>query len=159
MRYLTFSTADNDRPRLGAEIDQHVVDVAAAASTAGIVVPETMVALVQAGPAAQDQVRKVLTSAPAATRRSLADVRLHAPIPRPGKNVFCMGLNYLAHARESGAARGKETKVPTRPVLFTKAPTTDGLLATISGTVPLSVSRREDVERLRACAQGRFVRV
>jgi 2-keto-4-pentenoate hydratase/2-oxohepta-3-ene-1,7-dioic acid hydratase in catechol pathway len=35
-----------------------------------------------------------------------------------------MGLNYLAHARESGAARGKDPKLPTHPVLFTKAPTT-----------------------------------
>jgi 2-keto-4-pentenoate hydratase/2-oxohepta-3-ene-1,7-dioic acid hydratase in catechol pathway len=57
-------------------------------------------------------------------RHELQSIRWHAPIPRPTKNVFCMGLNYLAHARESGAARGKEPKLPARPVLFTKAPTT-----------------------------------
>lgn len=124
MRYLTFSTSDNHRPRLGAELDQQVIDVAAAATTAGVAAPGTLLSLVQAGPSEEARVRAAVESAPGTFRRPLADVRLHAPIPRPAKNVFCMGLNYLAHARESGAARGKDTKAPTRPVLFTKAPTT-----------------------------------
>jgi 2-keto-4-pentenoate hydratase/2-oxohepta-3-ene-1,7-dioic acid hydratase in catechol pathway len=51
-------------------------------------------------------------------------VRLHAPIPRPLKNVFCHGLNYVAHAKESAAARNKETKIPEIPVIFSKTPTT-----------------------------------
>ncbi|MGQ0550758.1 MAG: fumarylacetoacetate hydrolase family protein [Armatimonadota bacterium] len=44
-------------------------------------------------------------------------VRLLAPIPRPRKNIFCMGRNYAEHAKESGSA------VPTVPVFFTKPPT------------------------------------
>lgn len=43
--------------------------------------------------------------------------RLVAPIPRPAKNLVCLGRNYRAHAEE----RGEE--VPTAPVFFTKAPT------------------------------------
>ena len=35
-----------------------------------------------------------------------------------------MGLNYRRARAESGAARGQEPKMPTRPVIFTKAPTT-----------------------------------
>src|SRR5579872_2706176 len=35
----------------------------------------------------------------------LAEVQLLAPIPRPVRNVFCVGLNYLDHAKESAAAR------------------------------------------------------
>ena len=53
-----------------------------------------------------------------------SSVRWHAPIPRPAKNVFCLGLNYVAHAKESSQARGREMKIPTVPVIFTKAPTT-----------------------------------
>lgn len=41
-----------------------------------------------------------------------------APIPRPRKNVFCVGRNYADHAKERGA------DVPKYPVFFTKAPTT-----------------------------------
>ncbi len=36
---------------------------------------------------------------------------------------------------------------------------TDSLLEEVAATVPLSVSRREDVERLRELARGRFVPV
>jgi 2-keto-4-pentenoate hydratase/2-oxohepta-3-ene-1,7-dioic acid hydratase in catechol pathway len=47
----------------------------------------------------------------------LARTRLLAPIPRPRKNIFCMGRNYAEHAKESGSA------VPGVPVFFTKPPT------------------------------------
>jgi len=48
----------------------------------------------------------------------LARARLLAPIPRPRKNIMCMGRNYAEHARESGNAP------PEVPVFFTKPPTT-----------------------------------
>lgn len=44
-------------------------------------------------------------------------VRFLAPIPRPRKNIFCMGRNYAEHAKERAA------EVPTVPVFFTKSPT------------------------------------
>jgi 2,4-didehydro-3-deoxy-L-rhamnonate hydrolase len=47
----------------------------------------------------------------------LADVVLGPPVPRP-TNVFAIGLNYRAHAAESGM-----TDEPTAPVVFTKFPT------------------------------------
>ena len=43
----------------------------------------------------------------------------------PLKNVFCLGLNYAAHAQESAAARDKaDANLPEIPVFFIKAPTT-----------------------------------
>jgi 2-keto-4-pentenoate hydratase/2-oxohepta-3-ene-1,7-dioic acid hydratase in catechol pathway len=44
----------------------------------------------------------------------LKRVRLLAPIPAPGRNVFCLGRNYAEHAAERGAAP------PEHPVYFTK---------------------------------------
>ncbi|HEU5297962.1 MAG TPA: FAA hydrolase family protein, partial [bacterium] len=44
----------------------------------------------------------------------LARARLLAPIPRPRKNIMCMGRNYVEHAKESGSAP------PEVPVFFTK---------------------------------------
>ena len=35
----------------------------------------------------------------------LHDVRLLAPIPRPSKNIFCIGKNYVDHAIERGSSR------------------------------------------------------
>jgi 2-keto-4-pentenoate hydratase/2-oxohepta-3-ene-1,7-dioic acid hydratase in catechol pathway len=49
--------------------------------------------------------------------RPVDRVRFLAPIPRPRKNVFCMGRNYAEHAKE------RQADVPTIPVFFTKPPT------------------------------------
>jgi acylpyruvate hydrolase len=51
----------------------------------------------------------VATGAP----RPLAEVRLLAPVPRPGK-IVCVGLNYRDHAKETGQP------IPSEPVLFSK---------------------------------------
>lgn len=53
----------------------------------------------------------------------LEDVRLLAPIPRPKKNIICLGWNYAAHADESARATGSKVELPQHPVVFTKAPT------------------------------------
>jgi 2-keto-4-pentenoate hydratase/2-oxohepta-3-ene-1,7-dioic acid hydratase in catechol pathway len=58
----------------------------------------------------------------------LARVRLDAPIPRPPRNVLCVGKNYRAHAHEfaksgyDSSAQGAADAVPPAPVFFTKAP-------------------------------------
>jgi 2-keto-4-pentenoate hydratase/2-oxohepta-3-ene-1,7-dioic acid hydratase in catechol pathway len=52
----------------------------------------------------------------------LASVVLEAPI-HPARNVFCVGRNYLEHAKEGARAFGSELKLPGVPTFFTKAPT------------------------------------
>jgi 2-keto-4-pentenoate hydratase/2-oxohepta-3-ene-1,7-dioic acid hydratase in catechol pathway len=54
-------------------------------------------------------------------RVPLTQVQLLAPIPRPARNAFCVGLNYFEHAKEGAAARMSELKVPQVPIFFTKA--------------------------------------
>lgn len=53
----------------------------------------------------------------------LADVTLLAPIPRPSRNIFCVGKNYLDHVTEFGRS-GYDTTVssdtPSHPIIFTK---------------------------------------
>lgn len=51
---------------------------------------------------------------------------LTAPIPRPARNIFCVGKNYHEHAKEfaqSGFDATAKEVVPELPVLFTKQPT------------------------------------
>jgi 2-keto-4-pentenoate hydratase/2-oxohepta-3-ene-1,7-dioic acid hydratase in catechol pathway len=50
-------------------------------------------------------------------------VELQAPIPRPRKNIVCLGMNYAAHAIEGARARGKPERLPEHPVFFTKSVT------------------------------------
>lgn len=47
-------------------------------------------------------------------------VKLMAPIPRPSKNIFCVGKNYADHAIEMGS----KDDIPEHVMVFTKAPTT-----------------------------------
>ncbi|MGB6987011.1 MAG: fumarylacetoacetate hydrolase family protein [Candidatus Aquilonibacter sp.] len=54
----------------------------------------------------------------------LRHTRLDAPV-HPLRNIFCVGRNYLEHAKEGAAIFGKELKLPEVPTFFTKAtPTT-----------------------------------
>jgi 2-keto-4-pentenoate hydratase/2-oxohepta-3-ene-1,7-dioic acid hydratase in catechol pathway len=117
MRYVTFSLPSAPTPRLGALRGDRVLDLSANGG------PPSLLALIQAGPA-QWQRAAAVAEALGDTGLALDSVRLHAPIPRPLKNVFCLGLNYAAHAKESAAARNKETKIPEIPVIFSKTPTT-----------------------------------
>ncbi len=55
---------------------------------------------------------------------SVDEAALLAPLPRPRKNVLCLGLNYADHAEESARAKNKPVQIPEHPVVFTKAPTT-----------------------------------
>jgi len=52
----------------------------------------------------------------------LESVELQAPLIPP-RNVFCVGRNYLEHAKEGARAAGRELKLPSVPTFFTKAPT------------------------------------
>ena len=56
----------------------------------------------------------------------LGEAVLEAPIPRPRRNIFCVGKNYHEHAREfassgfdSSAGAGA---VPKHPIIFSKVP-------------------------------------
>ncbi len=58
----------------------------------------------------------------------LSRVELMAPVPRPHRNIFCVGKNYHEHALEfarsgfdSSAAQGD---VPAHPIIFSKLPET-----------------------------------
>jgi len=59
----------------------------------------------------------------------MADALLLAPIPRPSRNVFCVGWNYSEHFQEGAnfrAAQGApgEQAIPEYPALFSKNPAT-----------------------------------
>jgi 2-keto-4-pentenoate hydratase/2-oxohepta-3-ene-1,7-dioic acid hydratase in catechol pathway len=60
----------------------------------------------------------------------LASARLLAPVPRPPRNVFCIGWNYSEHFEEGKRARGQAgpqlapQEIPQFPSIFSKNPAT-----------------------------------
>jgi len=126
MRYATFSLPADTQPRLGVVRDDTLIDVHALLSADGL--PRTLAELISQGRDSWDRLAHLIKQALGATPPASAvyrgdAVRLHPPTGRPTKNVVCLGLNYISHAKESAQARGREFKIPEAPVFFTKAPT------------------------------------
>lgn len=82
--------------------------------------PANMVSLIESGPRGLAQVRTLVVAA-GESGTALADVRLVAPIPKPIRNVHCVGWNYIAHFEEEKSLRGAQQELPEHPVFFTKA--------------------------------------
>ena len=126
MRYLTFSTDSNPLPRLGALVGDRILDLQAAQLDGRRAAPDTLLELIEQGADAWKFAAEVAVAEirlrPDSTY-STEEVRWHAPIPRPPKNVFCVGRNYAAHARESAVAFKSDATLPDIPVFFSKAPT------------------------------------
>ena len=113
MRLVTYAAKDG-ASHLGALTDHGVVDLSAAARELGFTseIFTSMSSWLEGGANRLfDPAR--LTSKLTSTL-PLTDVRLHPPVPRPGK-IVAVGLNYKDHSIESGAAAP-----PKSPILFAK---------------------------------------
>ena len=105
MKLATFTR--EAKTRVGAVVGDEIADL----SGAGL--PATMPALLEGGDAAMAAARAAVANA---RRFPLAQVRLEAPIARPPK-ILAVGLNYRAHAQESGMP------LPVVPIIFNKQST------------------------------------
>lgn len=121
MKLVTFSRAG--MTGAGLLLPQGILPLQAAAARAGIQTDlSSVLDIIRGGDAAFAACGRLATDDGArAALVPLESVKLLAPIPQPTRNVFCVGLNYLDHAKEGAAARMVDLKVPQVPVFFTKA--------------------------------------
>jgi 2-keto-4-pentenoate hydratase/2-oxohepta-3-ene-1,7-dioic acid hydratase in catechol pathway len=88
--------------------------------------PSSILGVVQAGKPMLARIAQALQEG-TASPLAADSFSVRAPIPRPMKNIFCVGKNYVEHAKEfqdSGfdqSSGGQD--VPDLPIVFTKAPT------------------------------------
>ena len=81
-----------------------------------------MLAVIDGGAAMLAAIRAVAANPPANALLALDRVALQAPIPKPRRNVFCVGRNYMDHVAEGDRTRGiTNSEVPKYPQFFTKA--------------------------------------
>jgi 2-keto-4-pentenoate hydratase/2-oxohepta-3-ene-1,7-dioic acid hydratase in catechol pathway len=136
--------------RVGFVVADRVVDLEAVARRRRVRVPRQMLDVITDVPAAtlralaRDAEQWVADGRPAAPLR---EIRLLAPIPRPRKNIVCVGRNYAEHAREGGVAP------PEVPVFFTKPPT--AVVGPGAGVVAHPVTQHLDYEVELAVVLGR----
>ena len=81
-----------------------------------------MLAVIDGGAAILAAIRALAANPPPNAVLPLAGVALQAPIPKPRRNVFCVGRNYMDHVAEGDRTRGiTQSEVPKYPQFFTKA--------------------------------------
>ena len=97
MKLVTFSA--DARERTGIVEGDGIIDLGDSAF------PRTMIALIEAWPKIEGEVRRFAASTkPGFT---LSQVRLRAPVPKPGK-ILAIGMNYADHVAEMGREKPKQ---------------------------------------------------
>jgi 2-keto-4-pentenoate hydratase/2-oxohepta-3-ene-1,7-dioic acid hydratase in catechol pathway len=90
--------------------------------------PKTMLELIDLGFELVEELNDMIAETDPTFFEEIAyemdEVTFLAPIPKPRKNIIGIGLNYTEHVAES--ARGLDTsgKLPQKPIIFSKPPTT-----------------------------------
>lgn len=127
MKLVTYRLSADDGSRLGVIHGDLVVDVYALGQAIGQDLPDSMLGLIDAGRPGLDALSHAIDQAdgtfPIWTATALANVKLLAPIPRPRKNIFGIGLNYVEHVAESAKSLDTSADLPKEPVVFSKPPT------------------------------------
>jgi 2-keto-4-pentenoate hydratase/2-oxohepta-3-ene-1,7-dioic acid hydratase in catechol pathway len=125
MQLMTY--ASETGPRLGARWNDQLLDLGLLAAARGLTLPASMLELIDAGPDGLAKVVQVLQSATEAdkakARLEPEGLRWMAPIPKPRKNIFGIGLNYTEHVAESARTLDTSKDLPQQPVIFSKPPT------------------------------------
>lgn len=123
MKLVTFteSRVEARAPRTGLldRSSSEVIDLARLAAD----LPTNILDLIALGDTALPAMKQALESGSA--RLPLWEITLLAPIPKPVRNILCVGKNYPDHVKEiqSVVASPKDNKgdAPDNPIIFTKA--------------------------------------
>jgi len=128
LRIATCKFKANGAASLGIVLDDgRVIDVQTEAKRMGMrlaFAPNSMVSLLASGDAGLAQAKALADKAGAMKSRpmTVSQVEFLSPIPRPERNIYCVGWNYVEHFEEGKEARADKavTKLPDHPVFFTK---------------------------------------
>jgi 2-keto-4-pentenoate hydratase/2-oxohepta-3-ene-1,7-dioic acid hydratase in catechol pathway len=122
MKFVTFRHDGRVAPGV-LQGDRHIVDLGGTNAARLKIPTPSLAAIIAGGTATQAAVRAFVDAAPSRALLAMEDVELLAPIPRPAKNVFCVGRNYVDHVKEGALARSTSVVLPKVPQFFTKPPT------------------------------------
>lgn len=124
MKLVTYQMLNTHELRTGIWLSKYeVIDVATeAAARQSRLNVTTMLDIIDGGAETLALLAEI-NGSPKTTPILLNSALLKAPIPRPRKNVFCVGWNYLDHFSEGAASMQDSRELPKWPVFFSKAPT------------------------------------
>ncbi|WP_288983713.1 fumarylacetoacetate hydrolase family protein [uncultured Flavobacterium sp.] len=127
MKLLTYKTQDTE-PRLGFLHNNQVIDMEDFGEISNFPLPNDMLELIDMGFEIIAEISEMIAETPENFLEEIAyemsEVTILAPIEKPRKNIIGIGLNYTEHVAESARTLDTTGKLPTKPIIFSKPPTT-----------------------------------
>jgi 2-keto-4-pentenoate hydratase/2-oxohepta-3-ene-1,7-dioic acid hydratase in catechol pathway len=127
MKLLTYKTQDTDA-RLGFIHNNQVIDMEDFGEISNFPLPNDMLELIDMGFEIIAEITEMIAETPENLFEEIAyemnEVTILAPIEKPRKNIIGIGLNYTEHVAESARTLDTTGKLPTKPIIFSKPPTT-----------------------------------
>jgi 2-keto-4-pentenoate hydratase/2-oxohepta-3-ene-1,7-dioic acid hydratase in catechol pathway len=127
MKLLTYKTNDTE-PRLGFLHNNQVIDMEDFGEISNFPLPDNMLDLIDMGIEIIEELNDMVAETEPAFFEEIAyeldEVTFLAPIPKPRKNIIGIGLNYTEHVAESARTLDTTGKLPQKPIIFSKPPTT-----------------------------------
>ena len=127
MKLLTYKTPDTE-PRLGFIHNKQVIDMKDFGDIANFPLPNDMLELIDMGYEIIAEITEMIAETPENFFQEISyemdEVTILAPIQKPRKNIIGIGLNYTEHVAESARTLDTTGKLPTKPIIFSKPPTT-----------------------------------
>ena len=127
MKLLTYKTSETE-PRLGFIHNNQIIDMEDFGELSNFPLPNDMLKLIDLGFEIISEITELISE----TSKELFDevayemneVTILAPIEKPRKNIIGIGLNYTEHVAESSRTLDTTGKLPQKPIIFSKPPTT-----------------------------------
>jgi 2-keto-4-pentenoate hydratase/2-oxohepta-3-ene-1,7-dioic acid hydratase in catechol pathway len=127
LKLLTYTTTDTE-PRLGFIHNNQVIDMEDFGEISNFPLPSTMLDLIDMGIEIVEELNDMIAETEPSFFQEIAyeidEVTFLAPIPKPRKNIIGIGLNYTEHVAESARTLDTTGKLPQKPIIFSKPPTT-----------------------------------
>lgn len=127
MKLLTYKTADTE-PRLGFIHNNQVIDMEDFGEISNFPLPNDMLDLIDLGFEIIQEITEMVNETPENFFEEISykmdEVTILAPIEKPRKNIIGIGLNYTEHVAESARNLDTTGKLPQKPIIFSKPPTT-----------------------------------
>lgn len=134
MKLLTYKCTDvamqrvNNEPRLGFIHKNQVIDMEDFGEISNFPLPNDMLELIDMGFEIIPEISELISETPENFFEEIAyemnEITILAPIEKPRKNIIGIGLNYTEHVAESARTLDTTGKLPTKPIIFSKPPTT-----------------------------------
>lgn len=128
MKLLTYKTQESEEQRLGFIHNNQVIDMEDFGEISNFPLPTTMLELIDMGFELVEELNNMVAETELVFFEEIGydlnEVTFLAPIPKPRKNIIGIGLNYTEHVAESARTLDTTGKLPQKPIIFSKPPTT-----------------------------------